>query len=239
MLMPSDKLSGLLLHKDPAAGEAPPAPPPIQPLPAQHDPYSFITNPGQPAKKKLLPGGNSKMGRLVIAGGGAMILIMLALIVVSVLGSSGGAVKTDYLRLAQQQAELIRISDIGIAKARQSDAKNLAITTQYSLTSQQPAVLELAKKAGVTTDVKTLAAAKDAKTDAALTAADQSNKFDEVFIKTLLSQLQSYRETLKKIYDASSSESTRNTLSKDYDAVNALIGVQPKDGGSSSSPATN
>ncbi len=237
--MPSDKFSGLLLRKDPSSSEAPPAPPPLQPGSAQHNPYEFITNPGKPGKKNLLPGGSSMMGRIVIAGGGVAILMMLVLIVVSVLSKGGSALKTDYLNLVNQQAELIRISDVGVSKARQADAKNLAITTNYSLTSQQADVVALAKGAGVAVDAKTLAAAKDAKTDALLTSADQSNTFDEVFLKTLLAQLQTYQQTLKKIYDASSSQSTKNTLYKDYDAVNSLIGVQSKDGTSSSSPATN
>jgi len=237
--MPSDKLSGLLLHNDPASTQAPPAPPPLQPPAAPHNPYDFITNPGKPAKKGLLPGGSSKMGRFIIVGAGAMILIMLGVIVAAVLSSSGSAQKTEYLDLAKQQAELIRVSAIGIDKARQTDAKNLAITTNYSLTSQQPGVLELAKKAGVVTDAKTLAASKNAQTDTLLANADTSNQFDTVFIKTLLAQLQAYNQTLKKIYDGSSSQYSKDTLSKDYDAVNALIGVQSKDGTTSSSPATN
>ncbi len=236
--MPSDKLSGLLLHKDPASTDAPPAPPPLQPMAAQHNPYDFITNPGKPVKKGL-PGGSSKLGRLIIVGAGAVILIMFGVIVAAVLSSGGGAVKTDYVSLVQQQAELIRISGVGADKARQADAKNLAITTQYALTSQQPGILALAKKAGVVVDVKTLAASKDVKTDALLANADQSNQFDEVFIKTLLAELQTYQQNLKKIYDASSTQSTKNTLSKDYDAVNSLIGVQSKTGTTSSSPATN
>ncbi len=230
--MPSDKLSGLLLHKDPSdsadnANElpaAPPAPPPLQRVTAQHNPYDFITNPGAPAKKKLLPGGNSKTGRLLLAAAAGVVLIVLALVVMAVLNSGSSALKTDYANLAQQQAELIRVSGVGATKARQAEAKNLAITTQYTLTSQQPGILSLAKKAGASTDAKTLTLGKDAQTDAALTSADQANQFDEVFTKTLREGLQKYQQALKKIYDATSSSSTRDTLSKDYNAIDALLG---------------
>lgn len=232
MLMPSDKLSGLLLHKDPPDGagnvpalpEAPPAPPPMQRVSAQHNPYDFITNPAAPQKKGLLPGGNSKIGRLILFGAGALVLITLALVVVAILNSGGTALKADYTDLAQQQTELIRVSGIGVTKARQAEAKNLAITTQYTLASQQPGTLALAKKAGASTDAKTLALGKDAQTDAALTSADQANQFDEVFTKALREGLQKYQQTLKKIYDAASSSSARDTLSKDYNAIDVLLG---------------
>lgn len=228
MLMPSDKISSLLLHPDQNSAdslpEAPPAPPPIQPLPAQNNPYDFITNPSKPARKSLLPGG--KMGRIIIVGAGAAIIIMVGVIVAAVISSSGADLKTDYLSLAQQQTELIRVSDIGVTKARQTNAKNLAITTQYSLSSQQQEILALAKKAGAATDAKTLAAGKDDKTDALLTSADQANQFDDVFAKTLKALLQKYRLTLKKIYDATDSTSTKTTLSKNYEAVDRLVSSQ-------------
>ncbi len=228
MLMPSDKLTGLLLEKDhenaETQPEAPAAPPPLQPVTAQHNPYEFITNPSHPPKKKLLPGGNSKIGRLIIAGVGVVVLLMIALIVMSLINSGSTALKTDYQNLVSQQAEVIRISGIGATKARQSEAKNLAITTQYSLTTQQSALLALAKKAGANTDAKSLAASKDSKTDAALTSADQANQFDEVFTKTLTVELQKYQLALKKVYDATTSASTKDTLSKDYNAVDALLG---------------
>lgn len=231
MLMPSDKLSGLLLHKDPPDGadnvsplpEAPPAPPPMQRVSAQHNPYDFITNPAAPQKKGLLPGVNSKIGRLILFGAGALLLITLALIVMAALNSGSSALKTDYADLAQQQTELIRISGIGVTKARQAEAKNLAITTQYTLASQQPGTLALAKKAGASTDAKTLALGKDAQTDAALTSADQANQFDAEFTKILIASLRDYQKQLKKIHDATTNETTKATLSKSYNAVDDLL----------------
>jgi len=207
-----------------------PVPPPYQPAGDGHDPYGFITNPAKAPKKsglgKLLPGGNSKQSRLIIAAAGGVILLFLAIIAYSFITSSGGDLKQDYLSLAQQQAEIIRVSDIGVSKAKQSEAKNLAVTTKYTLTSQQSAILNLAKKAGANTDAKSLILGKDNQTDSLLTTAEQTNQFDTVFIKTLQTKLQKYQQTLKKIYDASSKKSTKDILSNIHDNIDVLIGAQ-------------
>lgn len=204
---------------------APPAPPPYQPMPQPSNPYEFITDSGQSSKRKLLPG-SSKKGRIITVLVGLMVLIILAFIVLSLLGRGSASVKSDYLSLAQQQTELIRISEIGVSKSRQSEARNLAITTKLSLVSQQPTTLRLAKKAGADTNAKMLALGKDAKTTELLTNADQSNQFDSVFLQTVRAKLKTYQLTLKKIYDASSSKSTKDILSKHYGDVTLLIGSQ-------------
>lgn len=227
--MPSDKLSGLLLKKDSVDSVqplAPPAPPPIQPVTARSNPYDFITNPTTTPKKKLFPGGSSLTGRLILIGAGVMILFMIGLVIVALLNSGSTALKNDYSSLVLQQAELIRISDIGVQKAQQSDAKNLAITTKLSLSSQQPGLLALAKKSGAATDPKILATSADTKTDTALTTADQANQFDEEFIKILSSGLQKYQQSIKKVYDATTNATTKDTLSKNFNAVNILLGTK-------------
>lgn len=210
----------------PPNNQVPPAPPPYQPNTAGHDPYDFINNPAQPAKKRLIPGGDSKKSKLITIGVGAVVLVLLALVAGVFISSRGSGVKNDYLTLVQQQAELIRISDIGTTKASQSEAKNLAITTKLTLSSQQTGLLKLAKKAGASTDAKSLALGKDTKTDTLLKTAEQTNQFDSALIKNLRTGLKKYQATLKKLHDASSSKSTKTTLAKDYQAVGLLISTQ-------------
>lgn len=232
MLMPNDKLAGLLLKKDNDESSdnsdtqplAPPAPPPLQPATAQNNPYDFITNPTSPNKKRLFPSGNSLTSRLIVIGIGIVTLLVIGLLAVSLLNSGSTSLKNDYSDLVIQQAELIRVSDIGVQKSRQSTAKNLAITTKLSLTSQQSGLLALAKKAGATTDPKKIAASADPKTDTTLTSADQSNNFDVEFIKLITANLIKYQQSLKSVYNATSSASTKDTLSKNYNAVSVLLG---------------
>lgn len=225
MLMPNDKLSGLLLNKESADSAAPPAPPPMQPAATQNNPYDFITNSPTKPKKSFLPGGNSLTSRLIIIGAGVMILFMIGLVVIALLNSGSTALKNDYSTVVLQQAELIRVSDIGVQKARQADAKNLAITTKLSLSSQQPDLLALAKKAGASTDPKILAASVNSETDTALTTADQANQFDEVFVEIMSAGLKKYQQSIKKVYDATSSAATKDTLSKNFNSINVLLGT--------------
>lgn len=201
---------------------APPAPPPMQPMAPQRNPYDFITQPPSPKKGGLL-GSSGKKQRIIIVVVIVLILSLLAAVVIALLGQSGNQLKADYLSLAQQQAEIIRISDIGVSKASRSDAKNLAVNTKLSLLSEQTAILGLAKKAGANTDSKILGLGKDAKTDAALTAAAQTNQFDAEFTKLLQVKLKEYQKSLQKIYDASESQADRDTLSKSYKNTETLI----------------
>lgn len=194
----------------------------MQPITPSHNPYDFITQPPGSRKGRFLGTGNKKQ-RIIIALVVVLILSLLTALVVVLLSQSGNKLKADYLSLTQQQAELIRISDIGISKANRSEAKNLAVNTKLSLLSEQPAILGLAKKAGVKTDAKILGLGKDTQTDTALTAAAQTNQFDTVFIKTLQGKLKEYQKTLQTIYDASPSQTTRDTLSKSYKNTDTLI----------------
>lgn len=244
MLMPSDRITQLLEHQ--SKGDRPSGKDPVvSTSTAPHDPYDFIVNPGQPAKKKLLgSGGNSKTGRILIVGVGALGLILLVVIVMGIIRGAGSGVKDDYLSLIQQQNELIRIADIGLDKAEGPDAKNMATTAHLTLTSQQPTTLSFAKKTGVKIDAKTLALGRDAKTDALLTKAEQNNKFDAVFMTTLREKLKKYQQTLKKVYDQTSTKTTKDTLSKDFTAIGILAAdpPQPTEGTSPSktpAPATN
>lgn len=221
--MPSEKISHLL-HTEPT--EAPPAPPPLQAAPHSHNPYGFITDPQVAPKKKLLAsGGSSKRNRLIFLATGIIVLIIFVYAALSFLNSSSGEIKADYTSLASQQVELIRIADIGVSKSKGVEARNLAATTKYTLTSQKPDVFQFAKKTGAKTDPKTLSLGKDGQTDKLLTSAAQANQFDEVFIKTLRIKLKQYQQTLKTIYDKTTVKETKVTLANNYTDVGKLIGT--------------
>ncbi len=204
--------------------QAPPAPPPLQPITPAHNPYDFITQPSAPKKGRLF--GGSKKQRILIIGVGVMLLFIVVSLIIGLLGSADTGLKADYLTAAQQQTELIRISDIGVKQARSAEAKNLAFNAKSSLVSEQPALLKLAKKARASTDAKSLSGSKDSQTDALLTNAAQTNQFDAIFIKTMQTNLKNYQATLKKIYDQSTQQTTKDILSKDYANAGVLIGEE-------------
>jgi flagellar basal body-associated protein FliL len=175
------------------------------------NPYQFITDTSHKPKKPLLPGGNSKQGRIIIVAVGLIVLLIVAAVIMGLISSAGNAGKNELVKAAQQQTELIRISKIGIDKARDPATKNLAVTTNLSLQSDQAALL-----ANVKVSTKELTLSRSTKTDVSLTTAEQSNRFDEVFAQTIQTELAQYRATLKSAYDKSSSTKLKNSLNELY-----------------------
>lgn len=202
--------------------DTPPAPPPMQQMP-QSNPYEFITNPAQQQKPKLsLPGGkNDKLMRVVVILVGIVILISLIMFGMNLLGSSKQKNINQLVTVAQKQTELIRITEIGIKKAKTKEAKDLAMTTKLTLISQQSVLSDAVKKAGSKLDSKVLVLGKDSKTDQLLTQAEQSNNFDEVFLEKLKSELTEYAQSVKNAYDTTTSTKTKEALEIQFN--NAVI----------------
>lgn len=195
----------------------------MQPVTPGNNPYQFITDPGKPPKKSLFGGGNSKSKRIMLVAGMAGVGLTVIAIVVSLISAAGSGARNDYQNLVQQQAEIIRISEIGTQKARGANAKNLAVTSKLSLISSQSALTSLAKGAGASTDPKVVSAGKDTNTDKELTAAEQSNRFDEVFSAKLTELLNEYQQTLKRLYDQTSKPASKATLQQAYNNAGLLM----------------
>lgn len=191
-----------------------PAPPPV-------NPYDFL-NDAPKGKKSLLPSGGSKQQRLIIVIVGLVGLVIAAVIIATVLNSASSTTKADLLKAAQQQQELVRLAALGNQKAKGATAKNLAITTQYTIQSDQAALQAILKKEGVKADTKTLALGKNDKTDQALTAAESANRFDEAFTAALQQELKAYQTTLKNINDASNKKSTKTVIADAYNHAGQL-----------------
>jgi len=183
--------------------------------------YDFIMSTNHKPKKSLLPSGGSKQSRILIFVSGVILLLIIATVVMVAISSSGKGQEETLLKAAQQQAELIRVSKIGIDKARDPATRNLAMTTNLSLQSDQSALLTHVKASS-----KQLALGKNTKTDIALTSAEQSNKFDEVFTQTIHTELTAYQKTLKTAYDGSSSKKLKTTLAEEYAHTGILLTKQ-------------
>lgn len=195
----------------------PAAPPPMQPAPG----YEFLNN--EPQKKSIVPGGGSKKGRVIVVVAGAFLLLFIGIVVAAILGNAGNGTKNDLIRAVQQQAELVRISEIGTKDATGPEARNLAVTTNLSLASSQESLRALATKAGAKLDKQAINAGLNEQTDKDLEQAKQINRFDEVFTELLQTQLLAYQQTLKRIHDAAQNESSKTTLAELYNNATALV----------------
>jgi len=207
----------------------PPAPPPA-PLPTGngHDPYDFIFSSNQQPKRGLstMLSGNSKKQRVIIALFGSVVFIIMATVAFSLITSSGKSSTQALIELAQEQTELVRVTDTGVSKARSSAAKNLAITTRLSVHTSQLDTIALLKKSGHKLGVKQLGLKQSAQTDQQLSAAVTNNTFDEVFTELLHEQLVAYRASLQKIYKATTNKTKKQILQTSFNGVGLLIGDQ-------------
>lgn len=185
--------------------------------------YDFIMNPGSSQQKASRLPTNPKTKRLLAILFLLAIVVIATIVLISIFSSVDKSAKADWATALQQQTEIIRVSEIGVKKAKDSDAKNLAITTQLSLASSQPTLSSLANKSGVKLDSKQLKAGQDDKTDLRLTQAEQTNQFDSVFNQTLKAQLADYQLTIKRLYEASESQATRLQLNSIYQSAGLLI----------------
>lgn len=188
----------------------------------QQNPYQFIVDTDHSKRKPRMPVGNSKQSRIFIVAGGALALIVAAFVVMGLINSASNAGKADLVKVAQKQAELVRISELGMERSKGSSAKNLATTVNLSLQSDQTILVAALKTAGIKVSSKELALGKDQKTDTALTAAEQANKFDDVFIQTIQAELVEYQQSLKTAYDKASGNKLKQTLSDQYTTAGLL-----------------
>lgn len=188
----------------------------------QQNPYQFIVDTDHTKKKPLIPAGSSKQTRILVVLAGLFVLLIFGYVIMTLLSSASNAGKAEVLKVAQQQTEIIRISKIGLDRAQSTATKNLAMTTNLSLQSDQATLVSAAKASGATIATSELVLGKNAKTDTVLTTAEQSNKFDEVFTKTLQAQLTEYQKSLKIAYDKADNKKLKQTLSDQFTSAGLL-----------------
>lgn len=193
---------------------------------SEQNPYQFIVDESHPKKGSLPNFGASKQSRLFIVLGGVLVLTILGIIIASILSSASNAGQNEIIKAAQKQTELVRVSEIGLKLAKGSSAKNLATSINLSLQSDQAALLSTLSANGLKVSTKELALGKNQKTDTLLTSAEQSNKFDEIFIQTIQAQLVDYQKTLKSAYDKTDSKKIRATLETQYKTAGLLASAR-------------
>lgn len=196
--------------------------------PPSQNPYEFIMNPQQPPKRKLinLSGGNSFGMLLGLILGGALLLMLVLAIIVSLLGGSK-ANTGDFISLSQTQQELMRVANQGASDATHQTTKDLAITAEYTIRSQQREVLAFLATHGKTVGGKELALKQNARTDQQFRAAEATSTFDLVFSQTMQNQLTTYASTLKQLHAAASGKAEREMLSGYYEQTQQLISQIP------------
>jgi flagellar basal body-associated protein FliL len=165
-------------------------------------------------------GGTKK--RLLIIVGGAVLLLVVFGVVFSLLFGGDDKVAQQTLKLAQQHTELIRVAEIGTKQAKAQDTRNRATTAKLMLQSSQDQITAIAKRDQAVSSAQ-LAGDKSSKTDTALQTAEQTNRFDEVFLETLYTQLRSYQKTIKTTLPLITSSKDKQTLNDLHSQIDKLL----------------
>ncbi len=196
---------------------------PTSPQSLPPNPYDFITNPAQPPKKTLLPGGSLRTRLLIIVGGAVALMGIIAII--TVLFTGGGKGNTAALKeLVAQQRELARIADIGAQRAQDGSTRSLALVTKLSLTTQQQQLTSYLEDRGNDIKREELEAKKNPKTDQTLEAAASASRFDDALRSELETQLRAYLQSLQSVHQDISNDTGKSILARSYESTSAILG---------------
>lgn len=194
--------------------------------PPQGNPYDFIMNPQKPPKKKFsLGGGNFAVTIGVIVGGAFLFMIILAIILNSL--SGGSSSKASLIGLAQTENELARVSQQAATSATQQTTKNLAVTIQLTMLTQQKRALTLLANNGTNVGEKDLALKQNAQTDQQLASAKTTSTFDLTYSQLIQDQLEAYANELKTLHNKTASKAESDLTSSFYEQTQLLISQIP------------
>ena len=192
-----------------------PVPPP--------NPYGFIMETPRKPKRSLLPNNNSMKSRLIFAVGGLLILIVAASIFSSVLSRGKQSTTLGLTKLAAEQQEIIRVTDLGIKGATDPSVVAYAETTKLTVLSQQVKLVSYLASHKIKMTPKLLATQVNPRTDAALTAAKAANHYDSHLTETLQSLLTIYANNLKVNYNNAAGPKSKTLLANSYTNIALLL----------------
>lgn len=199
-----------------------PAPNPQAPPTGQFDSsqFDFIMNPGKPQKKSLLPGGPKV--KMIIIGLAITTIVIILLAVILSLFSGSDSTTESLVKVAQQQNEIVRISEDGTKKAGSEKAKKLATMTYMTVKTDQNSMIDYLAKQKRKVKSKELGLLADKKTDSQLSAASSNGRYDEVFTQIITEKLTEYQGSLKSSYDSVGTKG-KDVVSKNYDNVTLIL----------------
>jgi hypothetical protein len=194
--------------------------------PNQGNPYDFILSPQQAPKKKFgFGGGNLVMTIGLIVGGAFLFMIILAMLLNAFTPKKVST--ADLITVTQVQNELMRVADQGARAGNQQVTKNLGVTIQYTMQTQQKKTLGFLAKNGTEVGEKDLKLKQNASTDQQLTSAKTTSTFDLVFAQIMEDELNTYSNDLKQLYGKGASKTERDLMSSFYEQTQLLISQIP------------
>lgn len=191
------------------------------------NPYDFILSPAKPPKKSFTLGGGSPIKLLILVAGGVFLLMIVTVIVLNMLSGGTNANKADLTALAQTQNELSRVSQAATTDATQQTTKNLAITIELTMDTEQKRTVNYLSSKGTKISAKDLKLKQNATTDQQLASAKSTSTYDLTYAQIMQTQLTNYSNSLKALYDKTKSKTEQSILSDFYTQTQLLISQIP------------
>lgn len=185
----------------------------------QQNPYEFITS-ADSSKKPAGPP-RSMTQRIAIVAGGGVALLIIVIIFISLL-SKGGENTAPFLKLAQTQQEIARVTDSADAISSQS-VKNLVTNVNVAVTSDQTQLLTELAARGTKYKAKQLDLGKNPQTDQQLATAKAAGTYDATMLSLLTDNLTTYKDELSQAYSATDSSKLKQQLNSDYKSADLLL----------------
>ncbi|HSW90949.1 MAG TPA: hypothetical protein VLF64_03040 [Candidatus Saccharimonadales bacterium] len=184
--------------------------------------YDFIVNGSNRPSESWLVHAPLKT-RILVVGGGALVLLLVAWIVIALLSASGGTSARNLLAIAQEEAELVRISDGPAHNASLETTQNLASSTQLSVLSDEQSIITYLGTVNAAPTTTDLVKNRNTRTDSQLLAAKADGTYDQVYISIAQHQLTVYSQNLKRTFDATGNTTERQLLSAAYHHAQLLL----------------
>jgi len=182
--------------------------------------YDFIMNPEKPSRPKMSLDGTTQK---LIVGVAILAVVVIVLAVVMSLMRGGNANADLMTSVAQQQQEIIRVSQLQADAVSDQDTKNFVINTLLSMQSDQQTYLDLLASNGVKVSDKQLALGQNSATDTTLENAVASNSLNDAIAAELRRELQQYQGSVQQLYSVTSGQNGRAVLQNLYDNAGLLI----------------
>jgi hypothetical protein len=170
----------------------PQPPAPQQPAP---NPYDYILNTPQKQKKFRLGGGNNR-SKIILSVVFISVVLIVVWVAISIFNSLGKKDYTSYSDLLQQQATIIHIVDISSPKLRTAATKNYVAIIRSTTTTEKAETTAFLKKVGVDTNDKKISTSVDTSNDKTITAAEQTNQYDETVTNVLNDLIADYQKNI-------------------------------------------
>ncbi len=193
------------------------APPPA---PGQFD-FMLKDQPKPPGRLGSFIAWMPKPAKIALAAIGVIFIF----VILYALFFGGKATDTEQLISIMARAqEIARVSTLAQQQSTSPDTKDLATTTETTLTSQKGQLQTYLKGQKVKVDAKKLAAGLDKDTDKQLATALQNNSYDQTYFSYLKTNLTSYQTALNIAY-RDAGQNAQAILNSAYQSIQTLLGA--------------